>query len=440
MNDSFEIYYKRRLENLDYQRMKSIINNRDIYIWGADKKGTELECILNRKAIFIKGFIDAKIKDLGEKEVYQPDVLNKITSKDSYILVSMKLRHEKEVCDSLREHGFIENQDYYYPYKNISHVWRDLGTRREVIYDERYSKGKRIAEELDEDKIYFILLGGHIGDAALALSWIKPYKEKHFVKSITILSLKKYYGLATLYADENDEVVVYPFEELDCLRVYSLAKERNHYNFIGSNYCWIPLEKGIPFHVNQVIYKTMHLDLDYSVKSVFLKDISDRSDVVEIIRKNKIRKGKAIVLVPYSQSSLNLSMSFWEKLAEKLTESFQVYTNVGPNENAIINTTPLVVPLETLPAIVNYAGHAITIRCGIADILALGECKGMICLHYSNSEMWKNYARVNSMYVNEKDSYLYSNSLLIESSEDEQDYIELLYRICLGEKKIERNL
>ena len=82
MKDSFELYYKKHLEKLDYQRMKSIINKRDIYIWGADKKGTELECVLNSNSIFVKGFIDTKISCIDEKEVYQPNVLKKISSKD----------------------------------------------------------------------------------------------------------------------------------------------------------------------------------------------------------------------------------------------------------------------------------------------------------------------------------------------------------------------
>ncbi|WP_027217589.1 hypothetical protein, partial [Butyrivibrio fibrisolvens] len=237
MSDSFYHFYKNQLLNIDYERLKEIIGPRDVYVWGASIEGLRIFGILTKVGINVKGFIDNSIEKIDDGDVYKPDEILNNGPKYCFVIISVSLKFESELSAILAECGFVENEDYFYPYKNMSYVIKDLVPRRNVTCDKRFKLGETIAESLNDDVMYFILMGGHIGDEALALSWIKAYKEKHFVKKLIILTTLKYEGLSRLYIRGDDEIQVWDKDRLDALRVYSLSNTRNKLNLIGANWC-----------------------------------------------------------------------------------------------------------------------------------------------------------------------------------------------------------
>ena len=68
-----------------------------------------------------------------------------------------------------------------------------------------------------------------------------------------------------------------------------------------------------------------------------------------------------------------LSMQNWEELVKVLSnQGLKLFTNVkDDSELPIKGTLPIVVPLKYIITLVDYAGSAISIRCGLTDLLAV---------------------------------------------------------------------
>ena len=78
MQDKFYAFYKSRIENMDFELLKSRINDRKVYIWGADHKGIWLRNVLIQNNILVKGLIDSNIEIVDENfdDEYDNDTLN----------------------------------------------------------------------------------------------------------------------------------------------------------------------------------------------------------------------------------------------------------------------------------------------------------------------------------------------------------------------------
>lgn len=415
MHDIFYKFYERRIENMDFELLKSRINNRKVYIWGADQKGIWLESILNKKGIVVTGYLDGNIEKYNAKR--PEEILYEGSNKKYFIIVSMFLKHEKYILDYFLQNKYSYD-DFYYPFHDWNFIHGSIKKTFDYNSDIRYQKGELLAKNLDEDKMYFLLYGGHIGDEALALSWIKAFKEQHYIKEITIITSKLYKQLTNLYSSYCDEVEVWEKEDLEALRIYSISGTSTSYNLVGANWIWFPQERRIQFPMNQVVYKTMHLGIPYNVPSEYYAGIPNKKEFEKIIEENNIEKGKMVLLIPYSRSAKMLPDTFWEKLAKRLSEKYVVYTNVGEDEQPIKGTKPLFLPLDMLGAVVNYGGYAISIRCGISDLLALGKCENAYVLYYLWNDIEENYANINQLYINGMESVLYRNAIKIKPEDD----------------------
>lgn len=436
MQDKFCFFYKKRIENMDFELLKSRINNRKVYIWGADHKGIWLRDVLIQNNVSVEGFIDRSVKNVHDAQVKNPtDIIYKGSADKYFVIVSMFLKHEKEVTEFFLINEY-SHKDYYYPYKDWNFVYGSINKRFDYLADTRYQRGKELSNSLEDDKFYFLLFGGHIGDEILALSWLKAFKEQHYIKEIIVITSSLYSQLTRLYPDECQKVEVWSNENLDALRIYSISGSSTKYNLVGANWIWFPLEYQIPFPMNQTVYKTMHLGLPNNVKSEYFNTIPDRELFNKIVAENGIVEGKSVLLIPYSKSAKNLPLSFWEKLAKKLSENYVVFTNVGKNETAIKGTKPLFIPLDMVAAVVNFGGYAVSTRCGISDILALGMCENAFILYYLWNDIEVNYSKIDRLYVNGEESILYKNAISIRPSDNEVDVIRLIESKLRGEKNV----
>ena len=426
--NTFFKFYVNRLENLDFERLKEKIKSRSIYIWGADEKGKFISDCLQRNGICINGFLDSDTKKQQEKYVFRPEeIIRSGNNKENFILISMFLKYEHEIIECLRNAGFTAD-DYYYPYKDWSFVYSDVGKRYDYSINPLFEKGRKIAESLDESKFYYLLYGGHIGDEAIALSWLYSFKKRHFIKSITMITSERFEALAKLYMDDINELLVWEKDELEALRVYTLSVKRKVFNILGANWVWFPRDYEIPFPINQAVYKTMHLGLPFYEKSkYFIWNEKIRKEADEIFIKKGLLKGESVILIPYAQSAASFSIDFWEKLVDILSKKYKIFTNVAKNENPIKNTTELSLPINMVPYAVNYAGYAVSIRCGLSDVLALGQCEKTLVLYNTDTKYEKKYAEINSLYINGEESILYRNA--IYSGEYDTD-IEIIHEIC----------
>lgn len=404
-----------RLQGMDRYILDNMICGRRVYIWGADKKGERVARCLLEKGIPVQGFLDiALTKNSMELPIKLPqEIIGVDGSAQSYfIVISMLLKHKDVIVDCLEVSGFTKG-DYYYPAVEWSFFAK--GRYSWESEKDKLELGRCVAEGLDKNKFYFFPGGyAHIGDAALALSWLWAFREEKHIPWLTVLISEKLSGLARLYSEDIDEILVKEQEELEALSLFLEADRTARYNIVGYEWHYLPKERQTPVPLTLLMYKTEHLGIFYAADSKYIKGYGEESVCIKrVIDKYKIKKGKSVILIPYARSAGMLPFDFWTALASDLQKEYMVYTNIADDEMPVYGTIPINIPLEYLIDIVNYAGHAVSVRCGITDILALGNCNCQV-LYYMKNSVEERYSRVNRLYVNGKQSILYRNAIDIQ--------------------------
>lgn len=415
---------------MNWDLLHEEIKNRDVYIWGYDIKGHKFFDICEKNGVKVKGFIDTYAQS---KEIMAPDkIIVKGASKNIYIIVSMLLRNRKDILKQLEENGF-EEHDFFYPCNEWSYLGFEWRYTSISSYQEQKNLGRNIAEALENKKFYFLLTGGHIGDEILALSYLYAVKEKMRLREITVITTKNYLGLVRLYEEDIDEVVVMLENEIEALRIYANSNQKEHYNIIGADWRFIGKEYKVPFPLAQILFKTKHLGLKYDVKSKYIKGVGVEDEGFKnFINKTGLKREKSIILIPYAQSAGMLPIIFWEMLAKALSNKYEVYTNIGPKELEIKGTSPLYIPFEYVIDTINYAGKAISIRCGLTDIVALGKCNCQV-LYAIDKPTDIHYLNATSLYINGKESILYKNAIYLNIRDEINDLVNCVL------KRIEQN-
>lgn len=403
-----------RIKDIDEQLLKEKIGNRLVYIWGADYKGEQLAECLTERGIYISGFLDSGILDKnGKINVHHPsEIISKGSNDKYFVFVSMLLKHKNFVHEFFEENLYTRN-DYFFPadeWSFVRNIW-NITHSEELI--QRQEQGKRIMNSLDNNKFYFFLYGGHIGDEIIALSWIYTLKKEKKIFDITVITSENYAGLARLYKDDINDILIWDKNELENTYLYLKNQKDTQYNIVGYDWSFIPKERMVPYPIAQIMFKTKHLGINYFAKSKYIKGYGfEDINVKRILSANKIKQGKSIILVPYAQSACMLPIEFWEELVKYLSLQYEVYTNVVGKEQPVAGTKPVYIPLEYVIDVVNYAGTAISIRCGLTDVLALGKCNCQV-LYYIKNDVEENYANVNRLYINGEESILNRNAYYV---------------------------
>lgn len=109
-------------------------------------------------------------------------------------------------------------------------------------------------------------------------------------------------------------------------------------------------------------------------------------EVSDLFSKNGLKKGKTVVLSPYSNTLSDLPLNFWEQICIRLKEKgYTVCTNSsGPEEPPIKGTVGVFFPLNIAPQFVNVAGMFIGVRSGFCDIVSGCEAKKIILYDKGN--------------------------------------------------------
>lgn len=147
-----------------------------------------------------------------------------------------------------------------------------------------------------------------------------------------------------------------------------------------------------------ICYKFGCFSLPFQTKIAKPRALISHEKMEQIYKDNKISDGRAVLLVPYVNSRLNIPIKIWKELAAKLAQKgITVYVNM-PRED--MGSSPyihsLVLSLDEIASAAKRIGCVITGRCGLADWLFLNECN-MVILHsymsYAKTESEKRPSR-----------------------------------------------
>ncbi|MBR4791791.1 MAG: hypothetical protein IK024_12945 [Treponema sp.] len=256
------------------------------------------------------------------------------------------------------------------------------------------------------------------------MAFWEQYKKKHNLgNDYTILAPIRHKNMFLLYGEKNlmknsekyiphimylwkkDKLYKYP-------KIHVMAYPKGHskrINNIEEN-----LRAGIGIMMDDC-YRFGCFDLTYdSDEPIIVPPILDTQ--YELHTENNI------LLIPYTNSRINISLAIWEEIASELKKAgYTVYTNIGTTkEKAVKGTIPLQISITELPAILRkYDFISLCGRCGLADWLFVNECKQII-LH-SCKKNPKNRNEWLCTCVEKKDSFKVMKRKCLLNEENAED-------------------
>jgi len=86
--------------------------------------------------------------------------------------------------------------------------------------------------------------------------------------------------------------------------------------------------------------------------------------------------GKTVIFAPYAKSFPTLSEENWVTIVERLRiAGLYPVTNVGKNEAPLPGTTGIMLPFDEVLPFSELAGHVVSIRSGLCDVLSTSKSK-----------------------------------------------------------------
>lgn len=108
-----------------------------------------------------------------------------------------------------------------------------------------------------------------------------------------------------------------------------------------------------------------------------LPDTTVLPDISELAVSYGAIPGKSVVLSPYAFSVEKIDITFWEDLAQRLSEKgFVCFTNTyKPGEKPVGSTKSISFSLMETAAFTQYCGNMIALRSGLCDLTQYTACK-----------------------------------------------------------------
>lgn len=100
----------------------------------------------------------------------------------------------------------------------------------------------------------------------------------------------------------------------------------------------------------------------------------------EMLELYHLPEGRTVLLCPSCYSTDKIPVDFWGELADSLGRAgFTVCTNVAASEkNEIIGTIQLTAELDVLIPLVESAGHVVSVRSGLCDLISSANCRKVV--------------------------------------------------------------
>lgn len=113
------------------------------------------------------------------------------------------------------------------------------------------------------------------------------------------------------------------------------------------------------------------------------------ADIEKMFSENDLKKGKTVVIAPYSTCLGKLSDDFWEDIVAFLkSKQYTVCTNCAPGQEPLRGTKAISPEFGELLSFLNVArGGFIGYRSGLCDVVSSSACKQII-LHPYRSAQW----------------------------------------------------
>jgi hypothetical protein len=111
---------------------------------------------------------------------------------------------------------------------------------------------------------------------------------------------------------------------------------------------------------------------------------TDVKKIEYLFIKNGLRKGKTVIISPFSNSEVSVSCEFWMEIRDLLRRiGYDVATMSSPDDESIPGTPSIFFDFCDTNIVLEYAGVFFGVRSGFCDIAMFSNCKKVI-LYFEN--------------------------------------------------------
>ena len=203
-------------------------------------------------------------------------------------------------------------------------------------------------------------------------------KRKNKIASVIIVN-ERMKNLNISY-DEVAEVVYLPTSTMEALKYYFYSSADyegdnyiyGHFRIKGGDFDW---DTNLNF-IDRYKKNVLHVPLDTLYFAPTVETLTD-SEIMEVMNNYCIDKERTIILVPYTNSTKQFGMDFWETMVNCLSQrGFICYTNVdGISEQPIKGAQAISMDFRGVNFISDKVNCFIGGRNGFFDFLAMTKAR-----------------------------------------------------------------
>ena len=251
--------------------------------------------------------------------------------------------------------------------------------RKPFLIAEGKKQVRELASKMQQDDVY-VILPSLIGDFCYAMAYMRDFcrQKQDEGKTVTVFLLEARKPMLELWTN-NFKTVFFPKGSKEYGRIANIIchKETVFYAQKYNIYATVPwyaiphngknLRNGFDILRNDMLQIGNDAAIEYpKVPKVKVKAIPDF----------ELRKGRVVVMNPYSNSMGYMDITIYEEMASILRKKgYEVYTNVVGDQQPVKGSQPLDCPIFELYNICNEIPLFISIRSGIIDFCVSAKCK-----------------------------------------------------------------
>lgn len=365
-----EIHKEEMIASLSpYLHQELPFQGKAVLIFGHCNATEELTEYLQKQGVTPLAFLDNNPMKQGKDHqgipIYPPEFICSYTPVDSLVLIAS--RYYAPMLQQIRQLGYsgtvVETVEYS--------TFQAFSTEKEMFDQkvQRVQKGYQILQGFREEwKNEHLILCPYraLGDVYWAMSYLEAYLEYHEISSYAVIvvgdvcrQVTSLFGIC--------KVSVLPQKEMDSLLQAIIFTHEENAIVVQHDHLYTDVSLKM-LHHHLYPLTDYFRDVVYGLPSNAVATVPAYGK--EFSGKDRMPKGKSLILAPYANSIVEAPLSFWETMAKKYKEDgFTVYTNVLPEQSPVIGTDPLEIPIEEMRSAVEWAGYFASIRSGLCDVL-----------------------------------------------------------------------
>ncbi|MCI8813988.1 MAG: hypothetical protein HFH61_01810 [Lachnospiraceae bacterium] len=370
-----KVHYEEMVLNLDKLIQENVFHKKKIYLFGHCNATEELANLLIYRGYLITAILDNNTAKHENKyrgiAIQPPQIIASEVAEQT--VVCIVARAYAAMFDQLRRLGYTGEVYKLVDYNSFAEYSLSKGTL--IRKKERVERGIIRLHALEEKYSNFLKLlcpFSALGDIYMMTSYLPYFLRKRKIDNCVIVVVGNACAeVVHLFGDYAVEVMAQ--KDMDeAIQAALFTRNKN---------VFIP-HQDRPYVVNlsKALYvKKITLERIYCC-GVFALPVSTEPyrplNLCEYGELDRIERGKAVVLSPYAKSVTALEQRIWNEIVEYYREkSFQCFTNVVGDEEALPGTIPISPAINEIQSVVERAGTFIGIRSGICDVLREAFCK-----------------------------------------------------------------